>query len=189
MVQRGFLAAVLLAPASLCAQSEGLTPEWDVRATLKSLVEQNDRLKNTLSQLQPKDWVAKGAPEAYAAQHKSALDEIGYLARASQAMSAQPDKLSLALEVLFRAQAVESMLQSLAAGVERYQNPALADLLRAVAGEGAASRSKLRQYAVELAANQEVERRVLEQEAQRCRVFLSKQPPPAKPSSKQEQKK
>ena len=67
-------------------------------------------------------------------------------------------------------------LTSLIEGVRKYQNPALADLLRGVMSENNASRQQLRQYLVDLAAIKEQEFKVMDQEAQRCREVISGQP-------------
>ena len=177
MVHRVFRFALLAAlPVAAAAQSSGVTAEWDLRPMLASLSDQMKRLKTTLAQIQPKDWVAKGAPDAYVSQHQSTDAEIGYLVGTAEKLAAQPEKLSIALEAVFRLEAVEIFVGSLAAGVEKYQNPAVAQLLRAQLGESAVNRGKLRQYVIDLAATREVELRVLEQEAQRCRAFLSRQP-------------
>jgi len=46
-------------------------------------------------------------------------------------------------------------------------------------GETLASRDRLRHYVVELAAIKEQEFAIMDQEAQRCRAMLSRQPAPA----------
>ena len=75
-------------------------------------------------------------------------------------------------------------LSSLAAGVSRYQNPALAELLLSIADENSVNRESLRQYALDLASSKEGELKVMESEAQRCLSIIVKQPPakvPARP--------
>lgn len=159
------------------AQSPGLPPEWEVRDSLTSLAEQVGRLKPILQEVNPEDWSRKGAPEAYQAQWKSIAAEIEYLMRSTKELSDQPERLTLALETLLRMQALESMLASINEGIRRYQNPALADLLRGVMSDNAVHREKLRQYVVQLAEVKEHELKVMHEEAQRCRASLSRQPP------------
>ena len=74
--------------------------------------------------------------------------------------------------------------------IRRYQNPALADLLNGLMGETVASRDRLRSYVVDLAAIKEQELAIMDQEAQRCRATISRQPAPrpAKSDQKKEKK-
>ncbi len=167
--------------------SGGLATEWDILKTLSSLSEQTRRLRPALEELRPADWVAQGAPATYTAQSKSALAELGYLAGTVAELSRKPDRLTMTLEAFLRLQALETQLDSLSQGVRRYQNPALADLLQGMISENSASREKLRQYLVDLAAAKEEEFRIADQEAQRCRASLIQQPrAPAKPFGKQQ---
>ena len=67
-------------------------------------------------------------------------------------------------------------------GLRKYQNPALADLIESVAAEDRASEDRLKQYLLELASEKEQQIDVMDQEAQRCRAILSRQPAePARP--------
>jgi hypothetical protein len=159
------------------SQTTDLPPEWDVRANLASLVAQNQRLMPMLEAVKPEQWSQKGAPEAYQAQWKSIVAEIGYIGHAAGELERDPERLTLALETHFRQQSLDAMLNSLSEGISRYHNPALADLLRGAMTASAAEREKLRQYIVQLAAAQEQELKVMDQEAQRCRAMSSRQPP------------
>ncbi|MCX6622090.1 MAG: hypothetical protein NTY38_13680 [Acidobacteria bacterium] len=154
----------------------GLVPEWDNEANLKALSTQAQRLKPILEQVKPLDWVAKGAPQAYVRQLQSTQNELGYMTAAAQKLAQRPEKLSVALETLFRMEALEKFLGSLAEGIRKYQNPALADLLQGVQSENWNNREKLRQYVVDLATTQEQQLQVMDQETQRCRLYLSRQP-------------
>ena len=166
-----FFAALSL-PAQ---QPPGVAPVWDVRQALTSLSGQTKRLQPVLAEFRVADWVSQGAPETYRAQWKAAQSEIGYFLRTLDALSAQPDRLTIALEAFLRMQALESMLESLNEGVRRYQNPALGDVLQSVLTETAPGRDKLREYLVELTATREQEFRIADQEAQRCRGTLLRQ--------------
>ena len=159
------------------AQSSGLPPEWEVRKDLAALVEQVGKLKPLLDAVKPDEWAQKGAPDTYKTQWKSVTSELDYLIRSTGELSRVPERLTIALEVYFRMQAVESMLSSLEEGVRKYQNPALADLLRGTMTEEAVHRERLRQYIVQLAATKEQELKVMNEEAQRCRTQISRQPP------------
>lgn len=189
----GAVAVLTLLPALRlpAQQPAGVTPEWDTRTMLLTLASEVKRLKPILDQVKPKDWVAKGAPDAYIRQWQGVQNEVDYLVGATQNLSNQPEKLTLALEALFRLQAVEAFAQSLAGGIRKYQNPALADLLVGILTENSGSRERLKQYITDLAATKEHEFQVADREAQRCRSVLSRQPAApsgAKPEPRREQK-
>jgi hypothetical protein len=182
------IAAVLLFASLLGqAQDAGMATEWDMRQTIDSLAKQARRVKPIMDEVKPQEWISKGAPEAYINQRREAENELNYLLDSSEAFARQPERLTLALTTLFRLQSLETKVVSLAEGVRNYQNGALGDLMIAVVKENSGNRDKLRQYVTELAAAKEQEFRVADQEAQRCRAMLSKQPAPrpAAPPKKQ----
>jgi len=76
--------------------------------------------------------------------------------------------------------AQEAMAESMVDAVRRYQNPAVADLIQDLINENAKYTQQLRDYLVELVAAKEAECKIANQEAQRCRSELIRQP--AKPS-------
>jgi hypothetical protein len=155
----------------------GVSSEWDIRKLLESLDLETQHLKPIIDQVKPDGWPAKGAPSTYIAQWKSAEAELHYLLSSSEALSRQPDKLTLALDTYFRMQALESTVGSVMEGVRKYQNPALANLMQQALGENSANRDRLRQYVQDLATEKEQELQVADREAQRCRDKLVRQPP------------
>ncbi|MEO8048865.1 MAG: hypothetical protein ABI833_00495 [Acidobacteriota bacterium] len=163
---------------TLPARAQGVSAPWDISQTLTSLAVQAQRLTPILDQLTPEKWQAKGAPAAYTAQWRNARSEVGYLLAAVESTKKQPEKLSLALETLFRLQAVEAQADSLVEGVRKYQNPAVGELLMSVVSANSANRDQLRQYITDLAQTKEQEFQVVDREAQRCRDALMRQPPP-----------
>jgi hypothetical protein len=166
-------------------QQSGVQAEWDISQTLDALSAQAKRLRPILDQLTPQQWVSKGAPDTYVKQWKSSQDELGYLVDTAKNLEKQPERLTLALETYFRMQSLELQLRSLADGVRNYQNPAVGDLLIGVLAENSSNRDKLRQYITDLAVTKEQEFKVVDQEAQRCRGVLSRQP--VKPATKKNQ--
>jgi hypothetical protein len=166
--------ATCLAP--LRAQTNSIAPEWDIGKTLTAIAADADRLAPYLDQIQPQQWVAKGAPDAYIAQWKQCQIQTKAVADSARTLSRNPDKLASELELLFRIGALEHLLVSLGEGVRRYQNPAIADLLHGAMAEGTVNREKLQQYISDLATEKEQQFRVADSEAQRCRGFLAKQP-------------
>ena len=169
--------------AALAQTPAGVATPWDTTPMIAALSAQAARLKPILDQLTPREWVQKGAPDAYIAQWKGAEDELIFLADSAKALEKQPERLPLALDTYFRLQSLELRLNSLVEGVRNYQNPAVGDLLVGVAAENSANRDKLRQYITDLAVTKEQEFEIADKEAQRCRGQLSKQTPP-KPAPK-----
>ena len=151
--------------------------EWDLRKLIDSLSTESKRLKPLLDQADPSKWEDKSAATSYAAQWKSAQNEIQYLGTTAVNFAKEPERLTLALETLFRLESLERTLASYSNGLKRYGNPAVAELIDGVARENVDNREHLRQYVSELAQTKEQEFRIADQEAQRCRNTLSRQPP------------
>lgn len=173
-------AVLLLACAQAQAQDQGTAEPWDIRAVLTEISAHAGRLVPLLDKVDPASWSDQGAPEGYQKQWKSARDQAQALSSEAAAMVRNPDKLSEALKVFFRMQALEFTINSLSDGVRKYQNPALGDLVESTAAENGANRERFQQFIVELAAIREQEYEVMDHEAQRCRALLSRQPPAKK---------
>lgn len=184
---------ILLFAQTLAAQGgqtpAGMQPVWEIQKTLDALIAQTRRMAPMLDEIRAKDWVAKGAPDAYIQQQQSVRNEINYLIQTTQALKARPERMADTLRVYLRLQSLESLLDSLAQGVRRYQNPALADLIQGMIVENDNNRRQLRSYLEELVANKEDELSIMNEEAQRCRGMLIRQPaqrshaPAPKPAS------
>ncbi len=164
------------AVALFAGQSTGIPPEWEVRKELTTLVEHVQRVRPILDQLKPDDWIKNGAPAGYTEQFKRTRAEIDYLLGSTKALMDRPEKLTAALDAYFRMQSVELLLQSVTVAVRKYQNPAVADLLQAATNQTGTDRDKLRQYILDLAVDREQQFKIADQEAQRCRALLSRQP-------------
>jgi hypothetical protein len=160
------------------AQDSGVASEWDARKLIDALTTQAQHLKPLIDQVQPADWLSKGAPDAYVGQWNTAQAQLKYLISSSDAFSRQPERLSLGLDIYFRMQAVDATLGSLTEGVRKYQNPALASIMQSVIAENSTNRDRLRQYLQDLATQKEEEFQVADREAQRCRAALLQQPAP-----------
>src|SRR5579871_4377872 len=89
------------------AQPSGVSSEWDVRKLLDSLDQEAQHLKPIIDQVKPESWVAKGASGTYIAQWKSAQAELRNVLSSADALSKQPEKLTLALDTYFQMQAME----------------------------------------------------------------------------------
>ena len=170
-----FCAAMLL-PLAAVAQQPDPVSEDQIKAALAGLSQHAARIEPMLKQLNPADWVAKGAPQTYVAQWNSALSEIQSIRIDMENLRQRPDQMSDGLKALFRIGSYHQGLRSLMGAVRRYQNPALADLIESVAAEDQGDVERMQQYMVELAGDKERQFDVVNTEAQRCRGMLSKQP-------------
>jgi hypothetical protein len=175
--------SILLFTAMLAAQAPGVQAAWDFAPTIGDLSAASARLGPILDQLTPKEWVAHGASSTFVAQWEATRRELGYLAGSAEALQRQPERLTTALETLFRLQAIETQIRSLAEGVRVYQNPAVGELLLSVLSENSANRDRLRQYITDLAAQKEQEFSVIDREAQRCRTDLNRPAPSQRPAA------
>ena len=157
---------------------------WDIKETASALGQTVLRLRPILEQLNPAEWVANGAPDAYVSQWRNSKLDVDAIASATDALQKQPEKLTVALNVYFKMQVMDARLLSLNEGVRKYQNPAVAELIVGLAAENSDNREKLRMYIADLAEQKEAELGVADREAQRCRTVLNRQPAPAKPAAK-----
>jgi len=178
-----------LASISLWGQAAPSVPApWDVSKSVSELAAQVAKLKPVLAQLTPQAWVDQGAPPAYVEQWQSAQQELDYLEQTARALEKQPEKMTAALDVYFRLQAIEWRLQSLSEGARKYQSPAAGDVLAEAVGLHATKRDQLREYITDLAAQNEQQLAVMDREAQRCREEQNTSRPaaaaPAKKNSK-----
>lgn len=159
------------------APDPGLTPDWDVSVILGEMSDHATRLGPTLDKIDAKAWVAKGASETYAAQLQSAKDQARAIATDAKALARSPEKLSACLQLFFRIQGLEQMVDSLDGAIRKYQSAALADQLAAQSAENGTNRNRFQTYIVSLASQKEQECAVMDKEAQRCRSVVATQAP------------
>jgi len=173
-----FLASTAVLPAQTAPQQpqQGLEPDWDIAQVLQKIAAHSRNLAPFLEKIDAASWIEKGASETYAAQLDSSRQQVRAVADSANALTRNPQKLSASLELLFRIQAVESMLTSLQEGVRKYQSPADAQTLARLVAENGANRDRLQHYIVNLAAEREQDLQVMDREAQRCRAMLTQAP-------------
>jgi len=176
-----FIAAV----SCVSAQQSTMQNEWDIHKTLDAIALHADRLARFVDQIHPENWIAAGGPEAYVSQAKTCHSELLAIAASARELSRNPEKLTGALQLLFRIRTLETMLGSLGEGLRKYQNPPMADMLLGAVAENAGNRDRLQQYSLELAMAKEQEFHVADEEAQRCRQSLSRQPVHAVPAQQE----
>ena len=149
-----------------------------VIATFDGISQHMARLEPMLDQVRVKEWVSKGAPDAYVQQLASIRKEIQGIESDMTRLAQRSDQMQDCMKALFRVQSLYIPLHSLMGGLRKYQNPALADLIESVAAENQTQIGRLEQYALELADAKDQQYDLVDKEAQRCRATLSRQPPP-----------
>jgi len=165
-------AAALSVQTKPAQQPAGMLAPWEIAPVLEEVSGYGARLADALGHINVRPWIDRGASETYLEQWQSATVQAKALATTAGALAQNPEKLSAGLELLFRIQALETMVGSLERGMRKYQAPADAEALAALVAQNGASRSRLERYLVNLAAEQEQELRVMDGEAQRCRAML-----------------
>jgi len=155
----------------------GVEPTWDMAVILDQIGKDTAHLTPVLEQVSAPAWVAKGAPDAYAAQLQSCKDQVRAITIEAVALARNPEKVPAGLQLLFRFQGLEIMLLSLEDGARKYQTPQVAQSMAAAFAETGANRERFRKYLVNLAADRERQFEVMDQEAQRCRTLLMAPPP------------
>jgi hypothetical protein len=153
-------------------QAAGLESDWEIAALLQEIAAHAAGIGPLLDRADARQWIAKGAPEAYAAQLQSSKNEARSLAESAKAVAANPEKLSAEMQIVFQEQGLETLLGSVVDAMRKYQNPASAQELLAAAAAWGVDRDRLEQYVVNLAAQREKEYQVMDQETQRCRAAM-----------------
>lgn len=173
---------VLLGACSLCAQS--IPAEWNARQQLSELKNRFAAIPPELDRIDLNRWKSQGVAVAYLSQYESMQAQLKSLTLAVDDLSRTPEKLSVALEIFLRFDALDSMQRSLMEAVRKYEAPELADAVQARFIESEPARHNFRNYLLDLASLRDREYDVMLIEAQRCRVEKSAPPPPpAKPAA------
>ncbi|MBV8905604.1 MAG: hypothetical protein JOZ22_18390, partial [Acidobacteriia bacterium] len=135
----------------------GLQPDWDVSVILGEMGDHATRLLPTLDKVDAKSWAQKGASDTYAAQLQSSKDQARAMATDAKALAKNPEKLSACLELFFRIQGLEQMIDSLVPAIRKYQSPELADELAQQSAENGVNRGRFQSYIISLATQREQE--------------------------------
>lgn len=162
--------AVVSVAFSQSAEGGGVGAEWNTRESILEMSKRLAEVKPILDQLRPREWMEKGAPEAYAQQLESTMTELRGVEWALGNLSNKPEQLSFALDAYFRVQSFRLKVGSMGEAVRRYQNPAVSELIDAYLTESSGSQIQLQRYLKDLTEMKEAELEVMSQEAQRCRV-------------------
>src|SRR5262249_38588790 len=157
------------------AQQPKSTPQFSddqLRSLFQQIGARAARLQPMVEGINAAEWVSKGAPDAYAAQQKSMLEQLTAVQADMSVLTQHPDQITDTMKALFRVQAVHRLLGTLLIGVRRYQNPSVADLIDSVAAEDQSDLDRVEQHLIELSTQREQELQVMDSEAQRCRGIL-----------------
>ncbi len=176
-------------PSSLSRQQTqaeaGLETPWDVRKIVNAVVNDDQQLDQLLAQMNPQQWYdQKGAPTTYIVQRQTAQRQLKDVLYAAGQLSQKTESLSLALDTYFRLEALEVTARSLEEGAQKYADRATSDKLSAVIAHSFNNRERFRDYIRDLAASTEQNFKIADEEAQRCRGIISKEPPASKRSRK-----
>jgi hypothetical protein len=166
-------------------QPAGVEATWDIAPVLLAIGTHATQLGVALDKINARAWIDKGASETYARQLTSSREQVQAVGDEAVALARNPEQLAASLQLFFRIQAVETMLQSVEEGIRRYQTAADAEVLASLVAEDSANRDRLQRYILNLASDREHALQVMDKEAQRCRGLLAT---PCAPLSKSKKK-
>lgn len=157
----------------------GLETPWDVRQILTNLLKDNQELQPLLAGINPQQWYdQKGAPSAYISQWQMAQRQLADVVTTSKSLAQDTENLPLALDDYFRLEALEVTARSLEEGAQKYADRATSDRLSELIAHNFTNRQHFRDYIRDLAASTAQNFKIADEEAQRCRGIISKEPPP-----------
>jgi len=160
--------------------------QWGVRQILDNLLKDNEKLTPLLKQMNPQEWVnQKGASSTYISQWQTAQRQLSDVVVSSKLLGQKTESLTLALDDYFRLEALEVTTRSLEEATRKYGDRSTADQLDGLIARNFSARERFRDYIRDLAANQEESFKIADEEAQRCRGMISKEPAPTKRAKKQ----
>ncbi len=169
------------APAQQAAAASkpaaGLAAPWDVKQMLADLNARTQKLKPLLDQMHPQQWLDNGAPPTYVNQYYDTKARVDDTVRSAMALAQNTESLSLALDTYFRMEALENVARSLEQCIRRYGERRVADQLAALIAQDFNNRQRFRNYLGDLSIEREQQFKVADEEAQRCRGMISKEPP------------
>jgi hypothetical protein len=166
-------------PATKAPPPQGLQAPWDIRQMLAEMNAQNQRLKPLLDQMHPQQWLDNGAPPAYASQYIDTRSRLDDVVRSVANLGQHTESLSAALDAYFRMEALEIVSRSLLECIRKYGEHATAEQLSTTIAQNYTTRQKFREYLRDLSVQREQECKLADEEAQRCRGIISKEPPPS----------
>ncbi len=158
------------------AQQEGMIPRWEVTALAEDVVKNIATGQKVLSELRPREWLQDGAPDAYVDQLLTLQSDLDSATLSAEALRRHPERLSYAVDTFLWLDRSDSLLSSMASGVRKYYNGAIADLLDSARSRNVANIGTLKEYMGQLAVEVETSMDIANREAQRCRADIAKKP-------------
>ena len=163
--------------ADVIPKPAGLESAWTLRTILDDLLKDNQKLEPLLAQMNPQEWVTKrGASDVYIQQWQVARKQLNDVITTSKQLSQKTESLPLALDDYFRLEALEVTSRSLEEAVTRYGDRFTADQLDGLIARNFSRRERFRNYIRDLAATNDTNFKIADEEAQRCRGIISKEP-------------
>jgi hypothetical protein len=177
VVQAQQTAAPANTKGPLIPKPAGLESAWTLRTILDELLKDNEKLEPLLAQMNPQEWVSKkGASAVYIQQWQTAHTQLNEVLAASKLLAQRTESLPLALDDYFRLEALEVTSRSLEEAVTRYGDRFTADQLNGLIARNFSRRERFRDYIRDLAASSELNFKLADEEAQRCRGIISREP-------------
>ncbi len=102
--------------------------------------------------------------------------QLNEVMAATKLLAQKTESLPLALDDYFRLEALEVTSRSLEEAVTRYGDRFTADQLNGLIARNFSRRERFRDYIRDLAASSETNFKLADEEAQRCRGIISKEP-------------
>ena len=159
------------------SEAAGLESAWTLRTILDEIVKDNQKLEPLLAQMNPQEWVSKkGASDVYVQQWQVARTQLNEAMAATKLLAQKTESLPLALDAYFRLEALEVTSRSLEEAVTKYGDRFTADQLDGLIARNFSRRQRFRDYIRDLAASSETNFKLADEEAQRCRGIISREP-------------
>jgi hypothetical protein len=158
-------------------RQDGLESAWTLRTILDEIVKDNQKLEPLLAQMNPQEWVSKkGASDVYVQQWQVARTQLSDVMAASKLLAQRTESLPVALDAYFRLEALEVTSRSLQEAVSRYGDRFTADQMNGLIARNFSRRQRFRDYIRDLASTSETNFKLADEEAQRCRGIISREP-------------
>ena len=170
--------AVLCWATALCGQTPpqppaGLETSWEIVPVIQDIGAHAGRLLPALDRVDVRAWIDRGASETYLEQLQSCREQARALQDESGNLTHNPERLAGGMSLLFRLEGLDLMLLSLEDGMRKYQTSRDAEAMASLRAQAEPSRDRFERYLVQLAAEQEQQLRVMDEEAQRCRALVT----------------
>ena len=146
---------------------------------VNALLRDCEDLRTVLLQLNPQQWYSvRGASSTYILQRNTAQQQVNDVLVTAKLFAAKTESISLAVDVYFRLEALEDTARSLSEGASRYADRQSSERLNRLIARNFNNREHFRDYVRDLSTTTEQNFKVADEEAQRCRGMISKEPAP-----------